>query len=120
MFGGVKSVHGKLVKEAVDHKIDLWHAHDPEAHLLTRTLIYVCVRHHHVSLGWHQLPGFLQIVTRAGNITEEEQVGVFQGASGFLGLSSYFREFIIVLLFIVLCVLLDRVFIIRCLYVIYK
>ena len=119
MFGGVKTVHGKLVKEAVDHKIDLWDAHDPEAHLLTRTLIYVCVRHHHVSLGWHQLPGFLQIVTDAGDVTEEEQVGVFEGASGFLGFSSYFGEFII-LLFIVLCVLLDRVFIDRCLCVIYK
>jgi len=78
VVAGVKSVHGKLVKEAVNHKIYLWDAHDPEAHLLSRTLIYVRVCHHDVSLRRHQLPGFLELVTGARYVTEEDQVGVFQ------------------------------------------
>lgn len=121
MFAGVESVHGKLIKEAVNHKIDLWDAHDSEAHLLPGTLIYVCVGHHHVGLGRHQLPRLLELVTGERYIAEEDHVGVFQCTRGFFySPSSYFSKFIIVLLFIVLCVLLDRVFINRCLYVIYK
>lgn len=72
MIAGVKSIHGKFVKEAVNHEINLWDAHDSEPHLLSRTLIYVSVRHHDVSLGRHKLPCLPQLVTLKRYITEEE------------------------------------------------
>ena len=118
MVAGVKSVHGKLVKEAVNHKIYLWNAHYTKSHLLSRTLIYVCVGHHDMSLGRHQIPFFLELVTGERYVAEEKHISLFQSTSGFHFPSSCFSKFIV--LFIVLCVLLDSVFINRCLFVIYK